>query len=52
LQGVSIINAANNLMNENIFDVIFKYRDRLESLKIVNLSHNPINLDVRTLGKN
>ena len=51
LQGVSNINAANNLINENIFDVILKYRDRLDSLKVINLTHNPINIDVKILGK-
>ena len=49
LQGVSKINAANNLINENVFDVILKYRDRLDSLKVINFSYNPINLDVKTL---
>jgi len=38
-------------MNENVFDVILKYRDRLDSLKVINLMHNPINIDVKTLGK-
>jgi len=51
LQGVSNINAANNLLNENIFDVILKYRDRLNSLKVINLSLNPISLDVKVLAK-
>ena len=51
LQGVSNINAAYNLLNENVFDVILKYRDRLDSLKVINLSHNPFNLDVITLAK-
>ena len=51
LQGVSNINAANNLINENIFDVILKYRDSLDSLKVINLTHNPINIDVKILGK-
>jgi hypothetical protein len=51
LQGVSNINAANNLLNENVFEVILKYRDRLDSLKVINLTHNPINIDVKTLGK-
>ena len=51
MQGVSNINAANNLLNENVFEVILKYRDRLDSLKVINLTHNPINIDVKTLGK-
>ena len=51
LQGVSNINAAYNLLNENVFDVILKYRDRLDSLKVINLSHNPISLDIKTLAQ-
>lgn len=45
LQGVSNINLANNLVNETVFDVIVKYRERLESLRVLNLAHNPITLD-------
>ena len=51
LQGVSNIKAANNLLKKNVFDVILKYRDRLDSLKVINLSHNPISLDVKALAQ-
>lgn len=51
LQGVSNINAANNLINETVFDVILKYRERLDSLKVITLSHNPINHDKKTAAK-
>lgn len=51
LHGVSNINMANNMISEAIFDVILKNRDRLESLRVVNLSHNPITLDKKASAK-
>lgn len=51
LQGVSNINLANNNLNENIFEVIARNKDRLESLRLINLSHNPITLDKKSAGR-
>lgn len=51
MQGVNTINVANNLINETVFDVILKHRGRLDSLKVLNLSQNPINLDKKALTK-
>lgn len=45
LQGVSNVNAANNEITEGIFDVIVKNKERLDSLRVINLTHNPINLE-------
>jgi hypothetical protein len=42
LKGVGNINLANNEINETIFDILIKNRDRVDALKIINLSHNPI----------
>lgn len=43
LKGVGNINLANNEINETIFEILIKNRDKLDALKIINLSHNPIN---------
>lgn len=45
LQGVSNINAANNELTEGIFEVIVKNKERLDSLRVLTLTHNPINLE-------
>jgi hypothetical protein len=42
---------ANNVISEGIFEIIIKNRDRLESLRVLNLSHNPITLDNKTTAK-
>jgi hypothetical protein len=51
LQGVSNINMAGNIISETIFDCIVRNRERLDSLKILNLSHNPITLDKKATAK-
>lgn len=38
-------------MSEGIFDVILKNRDRLESLRVLNLTHNPIHMDKKAANK-
>jgi hypothetical protein len=45
MQGVSNVNLANNNLSEGVFEVILRHKDRLESLRLINLSHNPITLD-------
>lgn len=51
MQGVSNINLANNCLNEGIFETILKNKERLESLRLINLSHNAINLDKKAAAK-
>ena len=51
LQGVSNINAANNELTEGIFEVILKNKERLDSLRVLNLSHNPIKVDLKIISK-
>jgi hypothetical protein len=51
LQGVSNINAANNELNEGIFEVILKNKERLDSLRVLNLTHNPIKVDLKINSK-
>ena len=51
MQGVSNINVANNQITEAVFEAILKYRDRLESLKAINLTHNPITLDKKAASR-
>lgn len=51
LQGVSNINLANNNLSEAIFDAIVRNKDRLDSLRLINLSHNPITLDKKAASK-
>lgn len=51
LQGVGNINLANNELNEGVFDLLLRNRDRLDALKIINLSHNPISFDKKTGAK-
>lgn len=51
LQGVSNINLASNNINEEIFDVVFSNRDKLDALKMLNVSHNPITLDKKAASR-
>jgi hypothetical protein len=51
LQGVSNINLANNNINEGVFEVIMRNKERLESLRLINLSHNPITLDKKSASR-
>jgi hypothetical protein len=51
LHGVSNINMANNLISESIFDLIVRNREKLEALKVLNLSHNPITLDKKAAAR-
>lgn len=51
LQGVSNINAANNELNEGIFEAILKNKERLDSLRVLNLTHNPIKVDLKIIAK-
>ena len=39
------INAANNDLTEGIFEVIFRHTEKLDSLRVLNLTHNPVNMD-------
>ena len=45
MQGIANVNAANNELTEGIFDVIVKNKDRLDSLRVLNLTHNPVNME-------
>jgi hypothetical protein len=51
MQGVSNVNLANNNINEGVFEVILRNKDRLESLRLINLSHNPITLDKKAAAR-
>lgn len=51
LQGVSNINLTSNNINEEIFDVVFSNRDKLDALKMLNVSHNPITLDKKAASR-
>ena len=42
---------ASNMISEAIFECIIRNKERLDSLKILNLSHNPITLDKRATAK-
>lgn len=45
MQGIANVNASNNELTEGIFDVIVKNKDRLDSLRVLNLTHNPVNME-------
>ena len=51
LQGVSNINASNNELTEGVFEIILRNRERLDSLRVLNLQHNPVNMDIKMLSK-
>jgi hypothetical protein len=51
MQGVSNVNLANNNINEGVFEAILRNKERLESLRLINLSHNPITLDKKAAAR-
>lgn len=51
LQGVSNINLASNTINEEIFDIVYSNRIKLEALKMLNISHNPITIDKKAASR-
>jgi aryl carrier-like protein len=51
LQGVSNINAGNNDLNELIFEVILRHKERLDSLRMLTLAHNPVSMDKKAAAR-
>ena len=45
MQGIANVNASNNELTEGIFDVIVRNKDRLDSLRVLNLTHNNVNME-------
>ena len=50
-KGVTNINLANNQINNTALDVILKNKEKLDMLRVINLTHNLIQLDKKYKAK-